>query len=264
MPRIFTSFTWNTGMFFRQIVLFSCFLIGICLPFSATATEEKETVVLLHGLGRTTKSMEYMKYRLNVSGYKVVNLSYPSRKEKIENLVAILHKELQACCLEKNTRLHFVTHSLGGILVRAYLSNNRPENLGRVVMLSPPNKGSDVVDYFEEYSLFKYFFGPAAAELGTGQESFPNRLGPADFEVGIITGNRTIDPISSWIIDGDDDGKVSIEQAKLEGMADFMVVQVSHAYIMENPDVVNEVIHFLQNGKFSLTEISEPDKNLKP
>jgi hypothetical protein len=205
--------------------------------------------------------MDYMANRLTVAGYKVVNLSYPSRKEKIETLVDILHKEMQACCLEKSTRLHFVTHSLGGILVRGYLSNNRPENLGRVVMLSPPNKGSDVVDYFEEYSLFKYFFGPAAAELGTGQDSFPNRLGPADFEVGIITGNRTIDPISSWIIDGDDDGKVSVEQAQLEGMADFMVVQVSHAYIMENQDVVNEVIYFLQNGRFSLTEMLEPDNN---
>jgi pimeloyl-ACP methyl ester carboxylesterase len=262
MPKTFTPFIWKIEIpFLRHIAILLFFLIGIGLPCSATAAKEKDIVVLLHGLGRTTKSMDYMANRLTVAGYKVVNLSYPSRKEKIETLVDILHKEMQACCLEKSTRLHFVTHSLGGILVRGYLSNNRPENLGRVVMLSPPNKGSDVVDYFEEYSLFKYFFGPAAAELGTGQDSFPNRLGPADFEVGIITGNRTIDPISSWIIDGDDDGKVSVEQAQLEGMADFMVVQVSHAYIMENQDVVNEVIYFLQNGRFSLTEMLEPDNN---
>jgi hypothetical protein len=135
--------------------------------------------------------------------------------------------------------------------VRAYLSNNRPDNLGRVVMLSPPNKGSDVVDFFGEYRLFSYFFGPAAAELGTDPNSLPNRLGPADFEVGIITGDRTIDPISSWIIDGDDDGKVSIEQAKLEGMAAFRVVHVSHAFIMKDPGVVSEVIYFLQNGRLS-------------
>jgi hypothetical protein len=127
-------------------------------------------------------------------------------------------------------------------------------------MLSPPNKGSDVVDFFEEYSLFRYFFGPAAAELGTCWNSFPNKLGPADFEVGIITGNRTIDPISSWIIDGDDDGKVSIEQAKLEGMADFMVVQVSHAFIMTDRKVIDEVIYFLQNGRFSVSEIPESEK----
>ena len=119
------------------------------------------------------------------------------------------------------------------------------------------------MDFFEENSLFKYFFGPAAAELGTGYDSFPNRLGPADFEVGIITGNRTIDPISSWIIDGDDDGKVSIEQAKLEGMADFMVVGVSHAYIMADPFVVDQVILFLENGRFSLDGLLEPKKEIK-
>jgi len=246
--------------FLRYTILFSCFLIGIHIPCSAVKAEAKDTVVLLHGLGRTPKSMEYMQSRLTAAGYHVINLSYPSRKEKIETLVDLLHEELQTCCMEKSTRLHFVTHSLGGILVRAYLSSNRPENLGRVVMLSPPNKGSDVVDFFEEYSLFRYFFGPAAAELGTGWDSFPNKLGPADFEVGIITGNRTIDPISSWIIDGDDDGKVSIEQAKLEGMADFMVVQVSHAFIMTDRKVVDEVIYFLQNGRFSVAEIPESEK----
>ena len=247
-------------IFLKYAILFSCFLIGIHSHCWAVAAEEKDTVILLHGLGRTPKSMEYMQSRLTTAGYDVINFSYPSRKEKIETLVDSLHEELQSCCPGKNTRLHFVTHSLGGILVRAYLSGNKPENLGRVVMLSPPNKGSDVVDFFEEYSLFRYFFGPAAAELGTGWNSFPNKLGPADFEVGIITGNRTIDPISSWIIDGDDDGKVSIEQAKLEGMADFMVVQVSHAFIMTDRKVVDEVIYFLQNGKFSVSEIPESEK----
>jgi len=227
--------------------------MAVALGVHPASAQDKDIVVLLHGLGRTTKSMEYMYYRLAVAGYRVFNISYPSRKEKIETLVEYLSQELQECCLNKSPRLHFVTHSLGGILVRGYLAHNRPENLGRVVMLSPPNKGSDVVDFFEEYSLFAYFFGPAAAELGTGYDSFPNQLGPADFEVGIITGNRTIDPISSWIIDGDDDGKVSIEQAKLEGMADFLVFEVSHAYIMQKPEVVDEIIFFLQNGRFTLS-----------
>ena len=249
MPRIFLSYT-----------LILCLLAAVGFNSSAYASEGKDTVVLIHGLGRTAKSMDRLHYRLAVAGYKVINLSYPSRKEKIETLVVILENELQAWHFDENTRLHFVTHSLGGILVRAYLSRNRPDNLGRVVMLSPPNKGSDVVDFFEEYSLFKYFFGPAAAELGTGYDSFPNRLGPADFEVGIITGSRTIDPISSWIIDGDDDGKVSIEQAKLEGMTDFMVVEVSHAYIMTDPHVLDQVIYFLQNGSFSRIEQVEQDK----
>ena len=228
------------------IIFFFC-----SLPWPAFSGEDPDTVVLLHGLGRTAKSMVYMAERLAEAGYHVVNIPYPSRKQNIETLVEDLRKRLAECCLNTESRLHFVTHSLGGIMVRAYLSNNRPDNLGRVVMLSPPNKGSDVVDFIDEYRLFTYFFGPAAAELGTDPNSLPNRLGPADFEVGIITGDRTIDPISSWIIDGDNDGKVSIEQAKLEGMAAFQVVHVSHAFIMKDPGVVSEVIYFLQNGRFS-------------
>jgi pimeloyl-ACP methyl ester carboxylesterase len=233
--------------------------LGSSHAFSAQESTDPETVFLLHGLGRSAKSMTYMQERLEGAGYKVINYSYESRKKEIGLLVDDLQKFIADWCLQNDRPLHFVTHSLGGILVRAYLSRNKPENLGRVIMLSPPNKGSEVVDFFEEYSLFKYFFGPAAAELGTGYDSFPNSLGPAFFEVGIITGNRTIDPISSWIIDGDDDGKISIEQAKLEGMADFMVVQVSHAYIMKDPFVVDQVIFFLKNGKFSLTGMLEPD-----
>ena len=234
----------------KKIILIGMVFLFSVTPWPAFSGEDPDTVVLLHGLGRTAKSMVYIAERLAETGYHVVNIPYPSRKQNIETLVEDLRKRVAECCLNTESRLHFVTHSLGGILVRAYLYSNRPDNLGRVVMLSPPNKGSDVVDFFDEYRLFTYFFGPAAAELGTDPNSLPNRLGPADFEVGIITGDRTIDPISSWIIDGDNDGKVSIEQAKLEGMAAFQVVHVSHAYIMKDPEVVSEVIYFLQNGRF--------------
>ncbi|MDH3996831.1 MAG: alpha/beta hydrolase, partial [Desulfobulbaceae bacterium] len=166
---------------------------------------------------------------------------------------------LEACCLRKGTSLHFVTHSLGGILVRALIEEKRPENLGRVVMLSPPNKGSEVADYIKDYSLFKDILGPAYMQLGTDLDSMPNRLGPADFELGVITGNRTIDPISSLIIPGVDDGKVAVEKTKLEGMTDFLVMPVSHAYIMQKPEVVDEVIYFLQQGRFNRKKETSPE-----
>jgi hypothetical protein len=127
-------------------------------------------------------------------------------------------------------------------------------------MLSPPNKGSETVDLLKDYSLFKKILGPASMQLGTDPESFPNSLGPADFELGIITGDRTIDPISSWIIPGVDDGKVAVEKTKLEGMTDFLLVNVSHTYIMENPEVVLEVMHFLENGRFSTSEVIIPEE----
>jgi pimeloyl-ACP methyl ester carboxylesterase len=219
-------------IFLHYTIFFLCLSAALCLPYSISAAEDPDTVVLLHGLGRTPRSMASLEERLAGAGYNVVNLAYPSRKEKIETLIVMLQDKLQARNLRAAGRLHFVTHSLGGILVRAYLAANRPANLGRVVMLSPPNKGSDVVDFWAGSSLFAYFFGPAAAELGTGPDSLPNRLGPADYEVGIITGSRTIDPVSSWIIDGKDDGRISIKQARLEGMVDFKVVKASHAFIM--------------------------------
>ena len=214
--------------------------------------------MLLHGLGRTAKSMEYMQTRLSAAGYIVFNYDYESRKKEIDSLVLDLQDFLESCCLQEDTTLHFVTHSLGGILVRALIATNRPGNLGRVVMLSPPNKGSEAADFIKNFGLSEYILGPAALELGTDPDSYPNRLGPADFELGIITGNRTIDPISSLIIPGEDDGKVAIEKTKLEGMQDFLVVPVSHAYIMQEPAVVDQVIYFLQHGSFSsMDELSQ-------
>lgn len=239
------------------------FFFGSSYSLSTEPADKVETVVLLHGLGRTANSMAYMEERLKAAGYTVFNFDYESRKHDIGYLVDNLQKYLEECCLRQGATIHFVTHSLGGILVRALIAEKRPDNLGRVVMLSPPNKGSEVVDYIKEYSLFKKIFGPASLQLGTDPDSFPNSLGPADFELGIITGDRSIDPISSWIIPGKDDGKVAIERTKLEGMADFLVMQVSHAYIMEEPEVVDEVIHFLQQGRFSHSELPQAQDDHK-
>ncbi|KPK31901.1 MAG: hypothetical protein AMK70_11550 [Nitrospira bacterium SG8_35_1] len=222
----------------------------VSTSFSAQESASPDTVVLLHGLGRTAKSMTYIQERLTDAGYHVFNYDYESRKNEIDSLVTDLQQYLETCCSRKESDLHFVTHSLGGILVRALIARERPENLGRVVMLSPPHKGSQTVDLLKDYPLFKKILGPASLQLGTDPESFPNRLGPADFELGIITGDRTIDPVSSWIIPGVDDGKVAVENTKLEGMADFRIVNVSHAYIMENSEVVLEVINFLRDGSF--------------
>ena len=237
-------------------------LIIICRGSTVAVEPSHNTamVVLLHGLGRSARSMSYLEERLSADGYTVFNYDYESRKKEIPSLVDDLHEFIDSCCQQEIPTLHFVTHSLGGILVRALIAQKKPGNLGRVVMLSPPNKGSETVDYLGDYTFFEKIFGPAAMQLGTGPDSFPNRLGPADFELGIITGDRTIDPISSWIIPGEDDGKVAIEKTKLEGMTDFLVMDVSHTFIMQNPEVVDEVIYFLQRGRFSRTGEARHDK----
>ena len=249
-------------MKYKQIFLHTALIfliIGSSYSLAAEPIDKTEAVVLLHGLGRTAKSMAYMEERLVAAGYTVYNYDYESRKNEISSLVDNLQEFLEACCQGKGTSLHFVTHSLGGILVRALIAESKPDNLGRVVMLSPPNKGTEVADYIKDYSLFKDILGPASMQLGTGLDSMPNRLGPADFELGVITGNRTIDPISSLIIPGVDDGKVAVEKTKLEGMTDFLVMPVSHAYIMQKPEVVDEVIYFLQQGRFNRKKETSPE-----
>ena len=208
-----------------------------------------ETVVLLHGLGRTDRSMRSLELRLSAAGFQVENLRYPSTEQEPEALVEGLGAQLARCC-SRAPRLDFVTHSLGGILLRAYLASHRPSNLGRVVMLSPPNHGSEIVDVIGDSELFEWALGPTARQLGTDDSSLPNRLPPPDYEVGIITGDVSINPAGAALIPGANDGSVSVASARLAGMTDFLVVPHSHTFIMRADDVALQVIEFLRHGRF--------------
>ena len=213
-----------------------------------------ECVVLLHGLARTNNSMNMMEKALIRAGFQTVNLDYPSRVKPIENIAEEEFAQgIQLCQQAGAQKIHFVTHSLGGIVVRYAMARQKLKNLGRVVMLSPPNKGSFVTDNLKNWWLYKWLNGPAGQDLGTEEDSLPNRLGPVDYEVGIITGNR------HWFFDawfasyspGEHDGKVSVEGARVEGMADFLVVPETHPFIMNADKVIEETIHFLRHGTFS-------------
>ena len=146
--------------------------------------------------------------------------------------------------------MHFVTHSLGGILVRQYLAEHSIDNLGRVVMLGPPNKGSEVVDTIGDFPGFHFVNGDAGLQLGTGETSVPNRLGEANFDVGIIAGTRSVNLILSTMIPGTADGKVSVENTRLDGMNDHIEMEVTHPFMMRNDAVIEQVIHYLQTGRF--------------
>lgn len=237
--------------------LVSGIIVLVATAFQADASEARtsngESVVLLHGLARTSDSMLRMAHALEKEGYHVCNVSYPSRKHSIEVLTSdFVAPAVRACVTnETNNTVHFVTHSLGGIVVRQ-LAKSEPElKIGRVVMLSPPNHGSEVVDKLGALALFKLINGPAGLELATRQESVPQSLGSATFDVGVITGNRTVNPILSLLIPGKDDGKVSIESAKLEGMTDFCVLPSSHPFIMRNERAIEQTLAFLARGGFT-------------
>lgn len=209
---------------------------------------ERRKVVLLHGLARTSRSMRPIDKFLKREGFSVFNLNYPSRKKPIEELSKFVREQIQSN-EEKGIKLDFVTHSMGGIILRYIMKVDPLPNLGRVVMLGPPNQGSEVVDRLSKLKIFK-LMGPASLQLGTSSDGFVNTLGKVDFDLGIIAGNGSINPFLSFLIPGPDDGKVSVERAKVKGMNDFLVVPCSHSFFMSNLKVQKEILFYFKNGNF--------------
>lgn len=225
------------------------FISTVCCTSTAVA---EECVILLHGMARSSSSMETMAEALDAAGFTAINIDYPSREHPIEVLAPMAISRGLALCEAAGAtdKTHFVAHSLGGILVRKYLKDNEIENLGRVVMLGPPNQGSQAIDELGDFPGVDWLNGPAGRQLGKGPESVPLQLGAANFELGIIAGNRSIDPITSAVLDDPDDGKVSVADTKLEGMDDFIVVEHSHAFMMRLQRPIELTIQFLKFGRF--------------
>ena len=209
-------------------------LLGITLM--STPAAANDCVVLLHGLGRTQLSMVALEYALERAGYTVWNEGYPSRSATVEQLAPVVGAAVEACRAHRPAKIHFVTHSMGGILVRQYFRDHTVAEAGRVVMLAPPNRGSAIVDANRERGWFRWFTGPAGQQLGTAADSLPNTLPVPPLEIGIIAGRY--------------DGKVSVDSTRLEGMKAHLVVDSAHTFIMNSPAVIRQVKAFLRDGAF--------------
>ncbi len=233
----------------------ACVLVAGCARHAVVkgqpdASAARGTVVLLHGLGRGAGSMRKLERALSADGYAVCPIDYPSTRFGPPELVRQVTAAIEQCAGGAQP-LHVVTHSLGGILTRAWAREHRAALTGRVVMLAPPNHGSELGDLAARSGLLRAVLGPTGADLGTGPHSFPNRQAPAAFAVGVVAGTKSLHPLGSFLMDAPNDGTVTVQSARLPGMHDFATVDRAHSFIMGAPEVIFEVRSFLASGCFS-------------
>jgi len=217
-------------------------------PSRGVADGERDMVVLLHGLGRSSWAMWLLAKRLRDAGFLVERVGYSSLLQSPDEIIAEVSRQIGACCADQGFRLHFVGHSLGGLVIRAFLQGHRIEHLGRVVLIGTPNQGSVLVDRFQDHCLLE-LLGPSIGALGTDSDGLPSRLGAPDYPVGVIAG-RVERPVDGPLLPGDDDGLVAVESTKLDGMTDFIVVDSGHSALRYDSRVAMQVISFLRHGRF--------------
>ena len=235
-------------------------IAAIHLQTSDIAASEKqgwvqERVILIHGLGRTTHSMGLLSRRLEDAGYEVVRIGYHSLSDDPETIIKDVSQQINTCCLAYPGVTHFVGHSLGGLIIRAYLAQNHPNNLGRVVLLGSPSGGTEVVDNLRSYAWFR-LLGPTTLSLGSDLHHYPDRRQAPDYSLGIIAGHSNLISIMNEpLLPGDDDGLVPVLSTKVDGMKDFIVVPATHAGLRTSRYVASQVVHFLQTERFSTEDM---------
>lgn len=209
-------------------------------------------VLLLHGLARGGGSMRRLAAAARRDGRATLAPTYPGRRQSVAGIVDVLGPAVDVFAASFDGPLHIVTHSLGGLVARALIRARRPQRLGRVVMLAPPNGGSEVADLVYRMRLDRMILGPAGVHVRTARRNEDETsLGPVDFELGIIAGDRPFDPVfPRFIFRRPNDGKVAVDATRLSGMADHIVLPVTHMLMMYDARVVMQTMAFLNTGRF--------------
>jgi hypothetical protein len=217
----------------------------------------RDGVVLLHGISRTARSFRKMLAAIEAEGYATLNLGYASRSKALQTLAEDIHPAIERFAESIEGSVHFVCHSMGGLLARVYLARYRPKRLGRVVMLGTPNGGSEIADRLKNFGAYRAVFGPAGQQLGTQRDADIDALLPRiDYPVGVIAGNRSIYPIAAVMLPKPHDGRVSVENTRLDGMADHVVIGASHPRLVRNDEAIAQTIAFLGDGRFKSSTVT--------
>lgn len=204
------------------------------------------TVVLLHGLWRGWRAMQPLARKLEQEGFSTLNIPYPSGRMAIPHLVSRIRSQVERIATDQP--IHFITHSLGGIIARSIFATDVPWNRGRMLMLAPPNHGSEIVDWTEKYPVLSQFLGPAGRALGS--EGIPHGLPPlpVDLEAAVIMGNRCSIPIFKKILGAENDGIVSAARGEISGLRGFSIINADHTFIQMHPEAIRLGLHFLKTG----------------
>lgn len=206
-------------------------------------------------MGRTHRSMKKLETYLKSLGYVTYNRSYPSTVANVErSSIHYINSALANLPYQSISKIHFVTHSLGGLLVRYYLSNHQIKSLGRIVMLAPPNQGSEVAQRYRHHFWYKWATGVPGQQLHQVENQLLKQLKPLNTDVGIIAGTRSSDPWFNHVFNHPHDGKVSVEGVKLPEMKDFLTVGHGHTFLMNKMSVKNHISNFLTTGDFNRTK----------
>ena len=210
-----------------------------------------ENVIVLHGITKTNRIMKHLSKSLSEHGFNVYNITYPSTEYTIQELAEFVYNKAYELGLNDRKKTHFVGHSMGGLIIRHFIYKFKPENIGRVVMIGTPNHGSQLTDKFKDWWLYKKDFGTKAGrQIGTDMYGLKNAFGKVDYELGIIAGNKNGNPYFSKILPNEDDGMVTVESTKLEGMKEHIILKLKHNQLVSNKKSIRQVIYFLRNGYF--------------
>jgi pimeloyl-ACP methyl ester carboxylesterase len=207
-------------------------------------------VVLLHGVGKSGRAMARLERAVADAGYATLNVNYPSRHHRLETLVEDVHETAREF-VSGGGPVHFVCHSMGGLVARGYIGRYRPAALGRVVMLGTPNQGSELADLLGWNPVYKLAFGPAGQQLRTRPDAATRTLlGAVDYPVGVVAGDRPFDVFGWLYLPKPNDGRVSVAATKVPGMAGHITLPVDHEELMRDGEVHRQVLAFLRDGSF--------------